>query len=268
MRHRMIAGLTAASLIAVMLATSLRPAHAMQAWISKVKSDCGSIQAEITLVWSHDDGGGQDNFRLELYDDTTGGLLTTVNESISKEQTPWFWQTHRMVYTASKWHYRIEIWDVDKDGKKTTLLDTVIHHCADGSSWRPEDFHDEVAQEPPPNSSCYAWVPFNSTNVAPETGQMTLVYSYGKNYEDQDYFVTSWRVNAGDYLEETRDNSKVPCGVYIKLYYQPDSTKQIYYMPSQYWPGDAYGTPLKHDIWGPVYHTVFPLNGAIRTTDD
>jgi len=264
----MIMSLIAVAVLGMMLAASAQPAHALQAWISKVKSDCGSIQAEISLVWDHDDGGGKDRFRLELYDYTTGALMATFNEEISQNQSPWFWQTHRMVYTASRWHYKLEMWDIDQNGKKERLLDTVIHHCADGATWRPDDFREPVAKEPATDWDCYAWVPFNTTNVAPETGSLTLVYSYGPEFEDVDYFQKTWRINAGDYLEDTLDNAAVPCGVYIKLYYQPDSTKQIYYMPSQYWPGDAYGTPTEHDMWGVTYHTVFPLNGAIRTDDN
>ncbi len=79
MRRRLIAALIALALLMGLVLASASPAQALNTFISKVKSDCASVQAEITLIWTHDDGGGYDRFRLEFYDAGSGRLISAVN---------------------------------------------------------------------------------------------------------------------------------------------------------------------------------------------
>ena len=257
MRRRLIAALIALALLAGLVLASASPARALNTFISKVKSDCASVQAEITLIWTHDDGGGYDRFRLEFYDAGSGRLISAVNEQIAQQQSPWFWQTHRVESGASNWHYRLEMWDIDGAGNKLNRLDTVEHDCVTHASWRP-------LEQPVAKTDCSAWMSFYTTNMAPEDGTLTVVWSYGRSpQEELNHFLAVWPIQKGEGLD-SGDFLQVPCNVYIKLFYQPYSTKQLYFMPSQFWPNEGYGTSYVAGGWTPRYYTYFPLDAPPR----
>lgn len=271
MRRRILLLGTAVLLgVLALIAQPGEPAHAMQAYLDKVKSDCSSIQASITLVYNHDDTGGgdlRDHFRLEIYD-RANNRLATIDESITNEQSPFYWQTGRIPAAAFDGKYKIEVYDTNDQGGSQGRIEQVWHDCTTDLSWResqPQDTETGYV----PEVTCWARVPVWTTNHAPERGAVVAVWSYypereEDNPEYREYLVTSMRVLQGQSLDY--NELQAPCDSYLKLYFQPDSTKILYYMPSQYWPHDSYGVPDKAGEVGPIYYTVFPLDGAEKGT--
>ncbi len=259
MRRRMFAALAIVGLLAAALA-SASPARALSTWIAKVRSDCTAAQAEMTLVWGTDDGSGYDRFRLELYDEANGALLTSVTEQISRQQSPWYWQTHRMAGPPSAARYRIEVWDIDAGGNRISLLDDMRHDCETHNSWRVHDRSLEV-------SGCRASMSFYTTNLAPEPGIVTAVWSYGRHPQvEANSLLALWHVERGQGLDST-SRMDVPCSVFVKLFYQPDTSRLLYFMPSQFWPNEGYGTASAAGDSTPRYFTYFPLDGPRRPPD-
>ena len=245
----------ALALILASLGTLIRaePAQAMQAWIADVRSDCASVEAGITLIYTHDDGFSHDRFRLEIYEGTSTRRLARIDESLGRDQSPFYWQTGRIGASSSDGLYRLEMWDMDEEGKRVRRIDMVYHQCYTGASWRG----DEPFEEDPdiPETTCWVWVPVYSRNTAPEPGAVLAVWTYGHAATDPHYYLTTLRVWTGQRLDT---QVRAPCGVYLKLYFQPDSTKLLYFMRSQYHPNDFYGTPVSEGPGTPVYTTLFP----------
>ncbi len=265
MRRGMILALAAVVLVVVVL-SGVAPAYAMQAWIAKVKSDCTAVQADVVLVWDTNDENGADKFRLEVYDATTSRLVYSQNEQITQQQSPWFWQTQRLQFTVSKSHYLVELWDVNAKGDRVRRMDQVEHDCVTHASWRPAGAIQPDIIDPTPNPECFATINFYSYNVAPEDGQLMFVWSYGNRVADENYFAATQHISKGQPINPDEVWFKFPCGVYVKLFYQVDSTKAIYFLPSQYYPQDAYGTPATHGESKLWYYTYFPLNPPLRPT--
>lgn len=251
-------------------------AEALRTWVEKGKSDCGSIELAVTLLYGADDvpednhledNEKRDYFELVIFDAEWGGFVAAAEASLTEEQSPFYWQTHRIEGAASpKGVYRIEVWDKNGSGEKThtQLLDVVYLQCFTGNMWR--DNPTGVPDNPDiPVQDCYVRMPLTTTNVAPEDGVVMILWSYGTEPEDPLYHVQTIEVAAGDYFDDMEMN--VPCETYIKIFFQPHSNKLLYYMPSQYYPHDFYGSPLdqeNHPLFAPTYHTFFPLDGAIR----
>src|SRR5688572_14227273 len=114
-----------------------REASALEAFVVKGKSDCNSLELAITLTYSIDDTGGddeRDHFMLEVYDHRNKNWLTSIKESILQEQSPFYWQTGRINVPASfttdpngdknnDGMYRLEMWDISDRGEKQRLID-------------------------------------------------------------------------------------------------------------------------------------------------
>lgn len=268
MRRRLIITLGAVLLAGTVLAA--RPpqeTHALQAWLQKAKSDCESLQAAITLVYTHDDTGDaeyRDFFKLEIYDEA-GNFLAHIDESILQEQSPFYWQTGRIPANPFNGKYKLVMLDTDDKGNMIRRIERVWHDCTTGYSWRTEK---PLPDDPDiPEVTCWAWVPIFTTNLAPEDGAVVALWSYLKERDKDDPEYREFHLSTIDVApNEGLDEYwlRAPCGTYLKLYFQPDSTKLIYYMPSQYWPHDSYGVPDDENDVGPVYYTFFPLDGPIR----
>jgi hypothetical protein len=251
-------------------------AEALRTWVEKGKSDCGSVELAITLLYGEDnipeDNNSEDNekrdyFELVIFDAEWGGFVALAEASLTEEQSPFYWQTHRIEGAASgKGVYRIEVWDKSGsgDGKRTKMLDKVYLQCFTGNMWRDNptgvpDYGDI------PFEDCFVRTLFTTTNVAPEDGVVMILWSYGTTPQDPLYHVQTIEVKAGDYFDDME--VEVPCGTYIKVFFQPHSNKLLYYMPSQYYPHDFYGAAEdddEHSVFAPTYHTFFPLDGEIR----
>jgi hypothetical protein len=169
------------------------------------------------------------------------------------------------------------------------LLDQVHYECSTGISWRGGDVEgagsihtleppDGVASKNPP-FGCGVEMPIFTTNQAPESGAVIITWSGVPDRDDvyfQEYHWRTIEVAAGDYFngvpggEPTPEEDwfHVPCGVYLWLYYQPDSTKILYHMPSQHWPDRPFGAYMLERELPEPYHTFFPLDGPPRTDVD
>jgi len=243
-----------AALILAAAATLARPAHAIQTHVVGVSGPCGAISASVTLVHIHDDGNGEDRFWFRVFEANTANLLVQIDESISRAESPFYWQTGPLAASSANGLYRVELWDLDGEGKPIRQVEQVYYQCLTGAAWRPnEDF--EQDEEIPP-ITCTARVPVWSTNTAPEPGAVIAVWSYGRNLTDDEFHVATIPVRTGDRLREA--GLIAPCGVYVRLYFQPDDTQERLFLRSQYHPHDNYGTPTRHNALAPWYTTRFP----------
>ncbi len=253
--HRAI--LLIAAFILLALATLIRPssAYALQTHISSVTSDCNAIQVSTTLIYTHDDGYGRDHFQLAVYDGIEGHLLGAINAFLEQGQSPYFWEPTLLPVLTTEGLYRVELWDTDAASQRIRRIEQVYHQCLTGASWRPDDAIEDDPDLPHP--SCSVWVPVYTTNTAPEPGAVLAVWTYGYAPTDPHYYAGTFEVEPGQAL--TNAPVLAPCGVYVKVYFQPDSTKQLYFMESQYHPGDFYGTTTVDGALDLPYHTTFPL---------
>ncbi len=263
MRRRLVFGLIAALYLAGVLLIPQKGTQALSAAFEKGKSDCASIDAAITLVYTTDDTGASDYrdfFKLVIFDGTKGHYMAEIAESITQDQSPFYWQTGRIPAAAYDGLYRVEVWDTDDKGNKQRVIEQVYLQCQTQNTWR--DWPVPITPLPGPVIACYSRTPIYTTNGAPEGGAVIVMWSYGKSRTEAEYHLQTIPVGYGftfDMME-----IQAPCSTYLKLYFQPDSTKLLYYMPSQYWPHDMYGAaPLDFQV-GPIYHTFFPLDGPLR----
>ena len=278
MPRRLLMGTLAALTILTAVLAAVTPSLALSAWFAKGKSDCSSVDSAITLTYTHDDTGDdedRDHFRLELYDNFTGTLLASIDESITREQSPFYWQTGRLIAAVTlpeekikkkegRGIYRIEVWDTDDKGNKVNRVEHVFLQCETNESWREDPPHVTQEVNVPPSIECYARMRVYTTNRAPEDGAIVVQWTLGPSRdEDIEYHLYSIPVSRGDTFDGDQELN-VPCGQYIRLYYQPNSTKLLYYLPSQYYPHDLYGSELDENDVGPIYHTFFPLDGPSR----
>ncbi|HEC23663.1 MAG TPA: hypothetical protein ENI95_12190 [Chloroflexi bacterium] len=267
MRRRMLSILLLAALLSLITLIRPRPARALQAWFTKGASDCASIAASITLVYQTDDsttGEHRDNFRLEIYDGTLGHIMASVNESITQEQSPFYWVTHRIEAASYNGLYRIEVWDTDGNGDRVRLVEQAYYQCNTGNSWRTLNPIDENPNIP--EVTCYARVPLYTTNTAPEPGVIIMMWTYSEERPAPEYHLATRPVQPGDSLDNIE--LRAPCGTYLRLYYMPDSTRLLYSMPSQYYPHSLYGVPTSPpggpEVLAPAYYPFFPFDGLPR----
>jgi hypothetical protein len=264
MQRRLYVPFVLIALLGGLFFGSVKQAYGFQAWIQSVSGDCKTIRVDSSLIWDTDDINGNDRFLLEVYNNKNGALLASFDEQIAREQSPWFWRSHAIEAVGST-HYRIDMWDIDANGKKLRLMDRVAYDCSTGALWRLDENLQPTPVDPP-LEGCRSWVPFFSTNLAPEDGVVTITYTHSPWYDTPHYFWAVFLVKEGEGLGPESELA-MPCGVYVRAYYQPDSTKQIYYLPAQYWPQTAYGTAPENGQTAPRYYTVFPLNNAPRPDD-
>ena len=190
MRQRLLIAAAAAVYIAATLLSTPYKAHALEAWIEKAKSDCASMEAGITLTYSHDDTGDsedRDYFKLEIYDATKGQLIAHIEESILQEQSPFYWQTGRIEGATYQGDYRIEMWDTDDKGKKQRRIDQAFLQCSTQNTWRdkPTGITPDAGDFPPP-ITCFSRTPLYTTNTAPEAGAVIIEWTYGTTRTDQE----------------------------------------------------------------------------------
>lgn len=284
MRRRILiilSGLIGAAL-AFTLAIRPEPAHALQAAINKVKGDYGSVEAGITLIWENaDDSARRDWFRLKVYasGQTSATPIAQFDEKISPAQSPFYWNTHRIPAISTNGRYIVELWEIDKNGTEFFMIDQVVHDSFAHLSWRGGEIQGIAGTHtlPPPQEDqiplypgCSMYMPIYTTNMAPESGAVLVVWTGNPDHDDGERDENVWytfQVAKGDYF--TGHDAKghvipVPCGLYIRLYFQPDSTQALYLMPSQYWPAE-YGTGMLPNKTLMSYHTLFPLDGPVRT---
>lgn len=290
MRRAVIVVAVMIVVVGAVLAASVQPTQALEAHISKVKSDCVSLEMGVTLFWRmSDNDNDEDVFRVFIYEreafaDTTA--ITIFDERIVEEQSPFYWKTHRISAPTYRGRYTIEIWDVNDVGDPWTLLDQVHYECSTGISWRGGDDIEGAGSihtlEPPdglnvkePPFGCGVEMPIFTTNQAPEDGAIILTWSGGLDRNSPEYHWRTIEVSAGDYFTGDpereggeNDQINVPCGVYMRMFYQPNSTKILYQMHSQYWPDRSYGTSMEPASLQAPFHTYFPLNGPPRTDPD
>lgn len=268
MRRRVLAILFAFILLGAVMLAKPSPTYAIQAWIAKVKSDCTAIQASITLTYNRDDGGGKDWFVLEVFHKDPPEYMTHIAEGITQADSPYYWQTDRIPTSGTRGAYRLDVTDLGANGVKIRRVDQAYHDCIHGVSWRPENAS-EPNPELPKIPDCYTWVPIYSTNLAPESGAVLVMWSFDPDREDNPSYVEYHVATLPVEKEQGLDHVwvRAPCGVYIKVYYQPDSTKNLYFMPSQYFPHGHYGT-ANYDTDNVPYHTFFPLDGPARPPED
>lgn len=274
MRRRMFIMIAAALILASVPLFARQPeeTEALQAWLEKAKSDCASFQGAITLTYNHDDTGDEENrdfFRLELYDQANN-LLGHIEESITSQQSPFYWQTGRIPAAPFNGKYQIKIWDTDDKDNEVRVIEHVWYDCTTDASWREKKPIEDSPDIPQLEDECYAWVPLYTTNLAPEDGAVLVMWSYfderdADNPEYVEVHMHTIDVKPNTGLDEIW--VRAPCGTYLKLYYQPDSNKALYYMPSQYWPHNSYGVPSVENEVGPVYYTFYPLDGPQRSED-
>ncbi|MGF1505791.1 MAG: hypothetical protein ACFB51_11785 [Anaerolineae bacterium] len=269
MRNRIVIVLCILGLAAIAAHARAQRAQAIQAFIAKAKSDCASIEAHVTLLYSEDDlpndEENRDFFSLVIIDQDTDTFLEQAPESITDEQTPYYWMTGRIETAALNGVYNLELWDTGADGELDDRYESFVYDCKDRSFYYDTDEH--AVNEAIPEYTCQTSVPVYTTNYAPEDGALMITWSYdGQDSQDQDWHVETVRIDEGDAL--TGETFPVPCYAWVKLYFQPDSTKQIYLMPSQYWPHGAFGAGAEDnglDI--NINHTFFPLDGPIRAEE-
>jgi hypothetical protein len=255
MQRRLYVPIVLIALLGGLFFGAVKQAYGFQAWIQSVSGDCSTVQINSSLIWDTDDGGGYDYFRIEIYNEDDGSLITGFDERLTRKQSPWFWRTHA-IDTVGATNYRIEMWDIGATGKKYLLVDRVLYSCSTDTLVRPDNKL-QFSPEEPLSGGCRSWVDVYSTNVAPEDGIITVTYTFTSWYDTPHYFWTVFPIEEGERLVE-QDELAMPCGVYARIYYQPDSTKQIYYLPAQYWPQGAYGTASELGQRAPRYYTVFP----------
>jgi len=265
-QRKLLIGMALVMLVNTLLAMWPRPTYAIQTFVQKAKSDCASIEANISLLYTRDDDPdkdvARDYFKLDVYDGTKGQWLTGIEESITWEQSPFYWQTNRLDAAAFDGVYNIRLYDSDADGRYQDFIESYYYDCKNNTRWWDTTSIDGDSVYDP---TCINGMRVYTTNRAPEDGAVVITWSWEPSYKAVDYHVDTIRIPEGHLL--TYDEFPVPCGVYIKLYYQPDSTKLLYLMPSQYWPHDAFGTSPDEDASPddqPVYYTVFPLDGEER----
>src|SRR5687767_8665972 len=136
MRQRVIRRLSIGLAVLLYLGNILfvRPpqTRALSAQFEKGKSDCASIDAAITLIYSRDDTGTEENrdyFKLVIFDGTFGHYMAEVNESITDDQSPFYWQTGRIEAAAWNGLYRVELWDTDDKGVKQRVVEQAYLQC-------------------------------------------------------------------------------------------------------------------------------------------
>ncbi len=284
MRRRtviILAGFVMATLL-ITLSVQPQPARALQASIHKVKGDYVSIEASVSLIWENaDDSAGRDWFRVKVYaqGQTNATPLAQFDEKITADQSPYYWVTHRVPALNSNGRYIIELWEINKNGKELFIIDQVVYDTFANKSWRGGDITGAAATHTPVYiqqdqiplyPGCVMYMPIYTTNQAPEAGAVLVVWTgnpaHAEGVRDENIWYT-FHVARGDYFTGHDSDGHaipVPCGLYIRLYFQPDSTKQLYLMPSQYWPAE-YGTGMQNNHSMMSYHTVFPLDGPPRT---
>ena len=265
MRQRILYFVAAILAVAAAVLAIPQRASALSATVDKGKSDCGAVELGITLTYSKDDTAGsdlRDFFLLEVYDNGNNALLVNVKESITQQQSPFYWQTGRLTGAIDpRSLYRIEVWDTDEGGAKQRRTARVYLQCSTQNMW--EDNPPAITPQPSqPVVNCTSRTPIWTTNHAPEKGAVIIQWTYGKDRNSQEYHLGVIPIEVGTTLDMYE--IQAPCSVYLRLYYQPDSTKLIYYMPSQFWPHDLYGTINQQGALGVIYHTFFPLNGPVR----
>ncbi|MCC6905509.1 MAG: hypothetical protein IT326_06665 [Anaerolineae bacterium] len=266
--HRLILAILAGVTLAggVLWATA-RPAYAVQSAFESATSDCGSIDIWTVLVYARDDlpddPAQRDVFLLRIYDGSDDRLIAELQHSVSRTESPYYWNTGRIPAQPQQGLYRIEVWDIDEWGMNPRLVEKINFQCVTGASWRADG---TVAVDPAlPQIACTAYAPIYATNAAPDNGMVIAVWSYGRRPEDQHYFVRTIRVRAGERLRNLR--IEAPCGVYLKLYYQPGPAGgPMYFLESQYSPGEVYGMPSYDGAVGASYHTTFPRLPAPTVT--
>jgi hypothetical protein len=253
--------------------------HAAQTWIARVTSDCSAVDIELSTVYLYNDEHGRDYFRMIVFESTGVEQLANFDAYIRQENSPTYWRTGPLPGTPEDGLYHIEIWDIDDDGERIRKLDDVFHQCHTGATWRSdeerhnedndedddEDDEDEDEDEedmddkypPRPNTEvmCKSIVPLTTANPAPEPGVVMVVWSYGTGPLNTHYHEATIQMAAGEYLADYPVS--VPCGVYILAFYQPFSTNEHYFLPSQYAP-DLFGSMPDEDLDSPSYYTHFP----------
>jgi hypothetical protein len=271
MRQRILFALAAVIAVAGAVLAIPQRASALSATVDKGKSDCNAIELGITLIYRVDDSAGSDQrdyFRLEVYDNANNNQFSVIKESITQQQSPFYWQTGKITGSIDpKSLYRIDVYDTDEAGNTLRRIERVYFQCSTQNMWRdaPPAVTPAPSNQPPSNLpavSCWSWTPIWTTNRAPEKGAVIFTYAYQKERGAQEVHLQVALVNKGDTIDYSQ--IEAPCGVYLRLYYQPDSTKLIYYMPSQFWPHDLYGTIATQGAVGVIYNTFFPLNGPAR----
>lgn len=256
MRARVLVPLLGLFALTLLLLSMPRPAYAIQTHVNRVSGACGSISAEVTLVHISDDGSAEDKYWFRIFEGETAAELVHIEESLARSESPLYWQTGPFAVTSANGLYRIELWDVKADGSLRGPIETVFYQCLTGASWRPNQAY---PQDPEiPDITCHVQVPVWSTNGAPEPGALIAIWSYGRSQTDDEFFVYSMHLNRGDRLRLSNPGLTAPCGVYVRLYFQPDDTRELIYLESQYHPHDNYGTPDEDGARGPWYTTTFP----------
>ncbi len=254
MRMRLSSILLGSMLVTILMLTLPQQAYAVQSTISDVSGPCGAIHATVTLVHTTDDGNGEDRFWFRVFDGDTITLLAQIETSVARAASPVTRQFGPVEGTATTGLYRLEVWDIDGEGKPLRQIEQVYYQCATSASWRPTEGFE---QDPDiPEIVCSASVPVYSVNLAPEAGWVMVVWSYGHLQTDDEFLVGVIPVSQGDRLYET--DIPAPCGVYVRLYYQRASTGEKAFLRSQYHPNDDYGTPARDKVIAPWYTTKFP----------
>jgi hypothetical protein len=279
-KKKRLAFIVPPTLVALSLIALAAPgkSRAAQTWIARVSSDCSAIDIEMSVIYLYDDDD-QDYFRVIVFESTGVEQLANFDAYILQENSPAYWRTGPLPGSPEDGLYHIEIWDIDDDGERIRKLDDVFHQCHTGATWRradEEEYEQDDADDdndddddddddedlddkypPPPNTEvgCKVIVPVTTINPAPETGVVMVVWSYGTGPLNTHYHEATIQVAAGEYLADYPVS--VPCGVYILAFYQPFSTNERYFLPSQYAP-DLYGSMPDEDLDSPSYHTHFP----------
>jgi hypothetical protein len=224
----------------------------------------------------------RDYFRMIVFESTGVEQLARLDAYIQQESSPAYWRTGPLPGTPEDGLYHIEIWDIDDDGTRIRKLDDVFHQCHTGATWRRgdeeeyesddedddddedededereerEEFLEQYPAPPNPEVGCKVIVPVTTVNPAPEPGVVMVVWSYGTGPLNTHYHEATIQVAAGEYLADYPVS--VPCGVYVLAFYQPFSTDEHYFLPSQYAP-ELYGSMPDDDLDSPSYHTHFP----------
>jgi len=230
---------------------------AMQSYIGGLSnSNCTTISAEVTLNHTNDDGGGNDRYWFRVFDGNSADLLVHLDQTINRSASPYFAQIGPLPAAPKSGLYRVEVWDVDAQNNPIRAVDQVFNQCGTNNSWRTGESFPQPVDPEIPQITCHSYMPIYSVNFVPRPGAVIAVWSYGKLRTDDEFLVNTWRVKKWDRLYESR--VQVPCGVYVRLYYQPDDTKELIFLRSQYHPNDDYGTPAQEGKLAPWYTTAFP----------
>lgn len=245
----------AAALVLAALGLAARPsgtALAIQPFVVRVAGNCQSVQVAAALVYTHNDLLANDYFKIVVLDAKTSEQRGVIAGSVAQAHSPTLFESASLPASSTDGTYIVEVWDTNATGDRIRRLDRVVYQCLTGASWRDSTVMDDDPEVPDPK--CLAWIPVHAVNTVPEDGALLAVWTYGKAATDPHYFVAAFEVVKGQPFDVIID---APCGVYLKLYFQPKSTKQLYFLESQYHPHDLYGTP-DYASYGPSYHMAFP----------